>query len=159
MSRIRFAAIALSAAVLLGACAQDDPTVSEPEATQAAETDEPSDDATLAVADSDLGEILVDGEGRTVYLFKNDEAEKSNCTGACMETWPPLVVEGDPVAGDGVDADELGTIEHDDGMTQVTYHDAPLYHFSGDTAEGDTKGQGIGDKWYVVGEDGEAVED
>jgi predicted lipoprotein with Yx(FWY)xxD motif len=115
-------------------------------------------DATVQVVDSEHGEILADGEGRTVYVFLRDEGGQSNCTDACAETWPPLSADGDPVAGDGADEDLLGTIEREDGSTQLTYNERPLYHYAADTSAGDTNGQGVGDNWYVVSPEGEPVQ-
>jgi predicted lipoprotein with Yx(FWY)xxD motif/plastocyanin len=121
-------------------------------------TTSPADGAvTVAVADSELGSILVDGEGRTLYLFTNDEPGTSTCADACAENWPPLEATEPPVAGDGADGDLLGSITRDDGTTQVTYADMPLYHFAADQAPGDTHGQGVGDVWFVVGPDGAAI--
>lgn len=121
-------------------------------------TTRPADGAvTVGVADSELGSILVDGEGRTLYLFTNDEPEMSTCIDACAENWPPLEAPEPPVAGEGVDEDLLGSITRDDGTDQVTYAGMPLYHFAADTGPGDTQGQGVGDVWFVVGADGEAI--
>jgi predicted lipoprotein with Yx(FWY)xxD motif len=142
--------------------AADDTATEQP----AEETDEPADDdtgggATLAVADSDLGEILVDADGLTAYAFFSDEqgGGESTCSGDCASTWPPIVVEGEPAADDGVDASLLGTIEREDGSTQVTYDGWPLYLFASDAAPGDVNGQGVGGIWYVVGPDGTPIED
>lgn len=159
MRRTRFAAVLVGFIVLLGACAQDDPTVEAPEETTEATADAAAegDGASVAVADSDLGEILVDGEGATLYVFLNDADGDSNCNDACAETWPPLIADGAPTGDEGVDAEMLGTTERDDGDTQVTYNDQPLYTYSGDSAVGDTEGQGVGDNWYVVGPDGEPI--
>jgi predicted lipoprotein with Yx(FWY)xxD motif len=123
--------------------------------------DEAEDDsaATVTLVDSDLGEILADAEGRTVYLFTRDSDGTSACTGDCLTAWPPLEASGPPVAGDGVDDSKLGTITRDDGTEQVTYASMPLYYFAGDSAAGDVNGQGVNDVWWVVDADGEAVMD
>ncbi len=85
--------------------------------------------ATVAVSqNSEFGSILVDANGITLYLFTDDEREKSNCSGGCATTWPPLTTDGDPVAEGEVNADRLGTIDRDDGSTQVTYNGWPLYY-------------------------------
>ena len=114
-------------------------------------------DVTVALADSELGSILVDGEGRTLYLFTNDQPDTSTCVDDCAQNWPPLEAPESPVAGEGVAEDLLGSIERDDGTDQVTYAGKPLYHFAADTGPGDTQGQGVGDVWFVVGADGEAI--
>jgi predicted lipoprotein with Yx(FWY)xxD motif len=118
-------------------------------------------DATVNVSESaDFGSILVDGEGMSLYLFTNDTQNSgtSTCTGECLVEWPALTTEGDPVAGEGVDATLLGTITRDDGSTQVTYNGWPLYYFHEDAAAGDTNGQGLGGVWFLVSPEGEAIE-
>ncbi|MEJ2747011.1 MAG: hypothetical protein P8183_03715 [Anaerolineae bacterium] len=108
--------------------------------------------ATVMTAESgELGTYLVDADGMTLYRFTNDEANMSNCTGQCADNWPPLLVEDSAslTAGENVTG-ELGTIERDDGTTQVTYNGLPLYYWSGDTAPGDANGQGFNDVWFVV---------
>jgi predicted lipoprotein with Yx(FWY)xxD motif len=115
----------------------------------------PDDGEPVVVAGSAFGDILTDGEGRTLYLFKSDTNGTSTCVDDCEATWPPLL--GDVVAGDGVDNSQLGSTQRADGTAQATYAGHPLYYFSGDQADGDTNGQGIGDVWFVVGPDGSAI--
>lgn len=129
-----------------------DPAEPAGEATPTEPADAP--DATVAVADSDLGEVLVDAEGMTLYMFDPDEQGDPTCYDDCAGTWPPLVADGEPVAGDGVDAGLLGTVERTDGSTQVTYDGWPLYYFAADAAAGDTNGQGVNDVWWVMSPDG-----
>ncbi len=134
----------------------------EPAATEAAATDAATEAAagaaTVATADTDLGTVLVDGEGRSLYLFTNDTGTTSTCTGDCAGNWPALLTEGDPVGEGGADAALLSTSEREDGGIQVTYNGHPLYFFSGDEAPGDLNGQEVGDVWYLVTPAGEAVE-
>jgi predicted lipoprotein with Yx(FWY)xxD motif len=165
MRRRTLLALMMAGVLLLAACSDgdDEPGPAAGGATDQA-TEEPTDEpaasgASVAVADSDLGEILVDGDGMTLYVFFADKGSKSTCYDDCEEAWPPLTVDGEPVAGDGVDQSLLGTTERDDGSTQVTYDDQPLYLFASDGAPGDTKGQGVGDVWFVVGPDGSPIED
>ena len=162
MARPKLLACLFVAFLAFSACAEDEPSVPEAQETaDASPTAEASpaagdEDATVAVSDHpDHGEILVDAEGMTLYLFKNDTAGKSTCTGQCAQTWPALEVDGEPTAGEGVDEAKLGTTDDN----QVTYNDQPLYHFSPDEEPGDTKGQGINDVWYVVTPAGEAMEE
>ena len=117
--------------------------------------------ATVNVADvGTFGQALVDGEGRSLYLFTNDTQNSgaSSCTGNCLVNWPPLLTDGEPVAGEGVDASMLGTISLSDGTTQVTYNGWPLYYYAEDTAPGDANGQGVGDVWYLVSPTGEMIQ-
>ena len=156
--------------LLLAACSDDggDDTAS-PADDGATATEQPTEeseepaaggDASLEVADSDLGEILVDADGLTAYAFFQDEqGGDSTCYDECEAAWPPITVDGEPVAGDGVDASLLGTVEREDGSTQVTYDGWPLYLFASDAAPGDVNGQGVSNVWYVVGPDGTPIED
>jgi len=104
-----------------------------------------------------LGQHLVDGNGMTLYLFTNDERNISNCSGGCAGAWPPLSFDGDPEAGESVNADRLATIQRDDGSSQVTYNGKPLFYFANDENPGDTIGQDRGGVWFVVSPDGGPV--
>lgn len=99
--------------------------------------------------DAKLGTILTDAAGRTLYIYKKDTMNVSNCSGGCAQNWPPLTTSGTPTIASGV-AGTLGTITRSDGTKQVTYNGMPLYYFRADSKPGDTKGQDIGDVWYVV---------
>ncbi len=121
-----------------------------------AESEVPAADATVVTASSDaIGDYVTDADGNTVYIFLNDSPGETSCFDSCLQTWPPLTVDAGatPVAGDGVSG-EVGTIERDDGSTQVTLNDWPLYYFAADAAPGDTNGQGIGDVWFAAKPDG-----
>ena len=110
---------------------------------------------------SKLGRTLVDGQGRTLYLFEADTAGKSNCNRACTSAWPPYVSHGTPQAGTGVAGAMLGTsLRGDGGGTQVTYRGHPLYYYAGDSRPGDAAGQGLnqfGAKWYVLASSGNKI--
>src|SRR5438045_1423146 len=82
--------------------------------------------ATVKLAGSKLGKILVDNRGRTLYLFEADKGGKSTCSGACAATWPPLTAAS-PSGADGLDNGALATTKRADGTQQVTYHAHPLY--------------------------------
>lgn len=116
-------------------------------------------DVAVTVASTSLGEVLADAEGMTLYMFDPDEQGASTCYDQCATSWPPLVVEGEPAAGEGADAALLGTVERDDGSVQVTYDGWPLYYFAQDAAAGDVKGQGVNDVWWVLGAGGEPIRD
>jgi predicted lipoprotein with Yx(FWY)xxD motif len=117
--------------------------------------------STVNLAGSKLGQILVDGKGRTLYLFEADKSGKSACSGACAGTWPPLTATS-PSAGSGLEDGALATTKRADGREQVTYHGHPLYTYAADgSSAGSTKGEGLntfGGKWYVVDGTGKAVE-
>ncbi|QMU97620.1 hypothetical protein FVO59_10620 [Microbacterium esteraromaticum] len=116
--------------------------------------------ADVMVAETSLGEVVVDGEGMTLYMFDKDTqgGDTSACTGACLQNWPPLIAAGDEPEGDGVTG-ELATIETADGEKQVTLNGWPLYYFAGDSAAGDVKGQGVQDVWWVLSPAGERMAD
>jgi predicted lipoprotein with Yx(FWY)xxD motif len=116
-------------------------------------------DATVMVADSELGKILVDGQGRTLYMFVPDEATgEPTCYDQCAENWPPLVAEGEITVGEGLDDSDFSTVPRtDDAGDQVKVGDWPLYLFANDAAPGDTNGQGANEVWYVLGPDGEPI--
>jgi predicted lipoprotein with Yx(FWY)xxD motif len=112
--------------------------------------------ATVAVADNPAqGSILVDGQGRTLYLFEQDKGTTSACTGACAQVWPALTAAA-PTAGTGADASLLGTASGQ-VTQQVTYGGHLLYTYSGDAAPGDVKGVGI-PGWYPVNPSGAKVD-
>jgi predicted lipoprotein with Yx(FWY)xxD motif len=117
--------------------------------------------ASVSLASSKLGKILVDGEGRTLYLFKADTGTASTCDGACASAWPPLTTTGRPTAGPGVSASKLGTTKRSDGTTEITFNGHPLYTFAGDRAPGQTTGQAVdafGAEWYVLSPAGTTIE-
>lgn len=167
--------VMLAATLLLSACQSyapveaaqpDTPAEPEPPSDQAAPaeaepTDEPEEPApgmTIAVAEvGDLGQILVDGEGYTLYVFLNDNPGSSSCTGNCASSWPPLLVDAEVAAGDGLEASLVGTITRDDGTTQVTYNGKPLYYYYKDDNPGDANGQATSDVWFVISPLGDKV--
>ena len=115
----------------------------------------------VAVATSKLGQILVDGNGRTLYLFEADTNGSSACDATCAQAWPPLIENGTVTVANGAKASELGSTTRTDGSTQVTYNGHPLYNFSGDVKAGDTTGQGshaFGADWYVLAPTGDKID-
>ena len=117
--------------------------------------------ATVDVATNpSLGTILVDSQGRTLYLFEKDSGTTSECSGACAVAWPPVLTTGQATAGKGATGSLIGSTKRDDGQTQVTYNGHPLYTFADDANAGDTNGQGVnayGAKWYVLSTSGDEV--
>lgn len=114
---------------------------------------------TLAVKqDPTLGAFVTGKDGLSLYVFANDSAGTSTCADTCAGTWPPLTVASasDATAGSGVTG-AIATITRADGTLQVTLGGAPLYYYSGDTAAGQTMGQGLFNKWYVASPTGTAV--
>jgi predicted lipoprotein with Yx(FWY)xxD motif len=135
----------------------EETTAPASEEPTASESPTGSDEATVMVAESDLGQILVDGEGRTLYLFTPDEAGEPTCYEGCAQAWPPLLAEGEITVGEGLDDTDFSTATRTDGGEQVKIGTWPLYYFANDAAPGDTNGQGLNDVWYVVSPSGEAI--
>jgi predicted lipoprotein with Yx(FWY)xxD motif len=108
---------------------------------------------------ANLGNVLVNGSGLTLYRYTPDKKGTSVCTGACAKYWPPLLVTGKakPVAGTGVTASKLGVIKRSNGQMQVTYGGYPLYRYSDDSKTGQAKGQGEESAWYAVATSGALV--
>lgn len=113
---------------------------------------------TINVGTTKLGQVLVDSNGLTVYLFLGDRGTASSCNSAgCVQYWPPVLTTGAPQPGAGVTGSLLGTTARADGTTQVTFAGHPLYRFVLDKAAGDATGQGVnsfGAPWYVVAPSG-----
>ncbi|GAB7181846.1 hypothetical protein ATKI12_1677 [Kitasatospora sp. Ki12] len=105
--------------------------------------------------------ILVDAQGKTLYLFEADTSPTPTCYDACATAWPPVLTTGTPTAAHGADQAKLTTTARKDGTSQVVYNGHPLYYFEGDKAQGDTNGEessAFGAKWYVVNAAGDKVE-
>jgi predicted lipoprotein with Yx(FWY)xxD motif len=158
----------LSSAVLvliLAACAGPaaTPTPAPSAAPTAAPTAAPSAApsaaaGTVQLASSSLGQILVDGAGKTLYGFTPDEdSGQSTCYDQCADNWPALTVSGAFTVGAGLNQADFTTVTRTDGGTQLKFKEYPLYYFAGDTGAGQTNGQGVGTKWYVIGVEGELI--
>lgn len=105
-----------------------------------------------------LGNYLTDGSGRALYLYSKDfpaasgaaaSTAVSNCSGGCLTAWP--VFHAETIApGPGLRAADFGELTRADGSKQTTFHGWPLYYFASDTQPGDTKGEGVGNVWFVL---------
>ena len=96
-----------------------------------------------------LGTILTDPTGMALYRYTPDAPGVSTCYDRCAAAWPPLPIQGDPVAPDGLGG-ALGTTTRQDGSLQVTFNGMPLYRYAADTEPDDVYGQGVGNVWFVV---------
>lgn len=155
----RAAAVAAVCAAAVSGCGggEGESPAESPSASASSFTGSPD---SVTVRSSKLGKILVDGKGRTLYLFKKDKGRTSECAGECAKAWPPMVVEGKPTAGSGVQSKLLGTTSREGGDKQVTYNDQPLYRFANDAKPGDTNGQNLdnfGGAWYVLDASGKEI--
>jgi predicted lipoprotein with Yx(FWY)xxD motif len=111
-------------------------------------------------SNNQLGKILDDTHGRTLYLFQKDSGTNSTCTGACASAWPPLRTNGKTVVGVGATAAMVGTTRRSDGAPQLTYNGHPLYTYTGDQKPGETNGQGLtafGGGWFALSPAGNKV--
>jgi predicted lipoprotein with Yx(FWY)xxD motif len=116
--------------------------------------------ATVNVAKTNLGNVLVDRQGHTLYLFKKDSGAKSSCFGACAVDWPPVRAAATPSVGGGLTSAKAMSFARSDGKPGVLYNGHPLYRFAGDQKPGDVGGQGLsefGGKWYAVSANGQQV--
>ena len=114
---------------------------------------------TVRVAKTNLGKILVNSKGRTLYLFQADSGTTSACADACAVAWPPLT-SATPKAGKGAKGSLVSTATRPDGKPQVIYNGHPLYTYSGDNKAGNTNGQGVnafGGLWYVLSPTGTEI--
>jgi predicted lipoprotein with Yx(FWY)xxD motif len=163
-----FAVVAVLAAATV-ACSSDDDDPSEPTGATGATAATGATGATgstgtangtgatgaastleVSLSESDLGSFLVGPDGRSLYIFTRDVPNTTNCSGNCLQSWPPLLLEdgAEVEAGDGIDGD-FDSIDTPSG-TQVTYNQAPLYYFASDSAAGQTNGHLVGNVWFLA---------
>ena len=118
--------------------------------------------ATLELRQTSIGKVLVNGRGRTLYMFVADRRNKDNCVKIfhCTIVWPLLTTTGEPIAKSGVKRSLVGTIKLPNGETQVTYAGHPVYTYVADMRPGQVFGEGVsqsGAKWYVLNGAGHVV--
>jgi predicted lipoprotein with Yx(FWY)xxD motif len=116
---------------------------------------------TVMARSTSLGTIVVDSNGRTLYLFGRESGSTSACYGGCTTVWPPVTTNGAARAGSGLNASLLGTTKRNDGTSQVTYNGHPLYYYARDSGPGQTTGEGVnqfGARWFVLSSSGRALE-
>jgi predicted lipoprotein with Yx(FWY)xxD motif len=141
------------------------PAGETPAATEAPAAEPPvaggEEGITLQVEETDeLGPILTDGEGMTLYMLEADQPGESTCTDACAELWPPVVISSDPEVGEQINTTLIGVIQRPDGDTQLTYNQHPLYYYEPDEAAGDVQGHQVSDAWglwTVISPEGDPV--
>lgn len=164
--RLRFVAAggavaALALALALGGC--DEGAYPAASSSTGITTLRPAWSEVRLVQRREVGAVLVDANGYTLYLFVPDHRGAPTCRDLCLTEWPPLTVPkgaAPPVAGPGVGRTLLGTVALADGIRQVTYNRWPLYLWVGDTAPGQVNGEAVtnfGGPWYAVDAAGDAV--
>jgi predicted lipoprotein with Yx(FWY)xxD motif len=94
---------------------------------------------------ANVGTVIVDAQGRTLYRFTAEAQGRPVCTGACLSTWPPAIAPGTS----GLPA-HVATVRREDGKLQLTYDGHPLYRYSGDCSTADANGEGVGGQWFAV---------
>jgi predicted lipoprotein with Yx(FWY)xxD motif len=154
---------AAAAVVFLAACgssaASGSGSASSPSSGAAAASSSASSPSSAAggaagikTTSTSIGTVLTNAQGFTLYWFAIDTPTKSNCNGSCATYWPP--VTGKPSAASGVSLPgKWGTITRSDGSAEATYDGHPLYTYKGDSAAGQTSGNGLnasGGLWYAV---------
>lgn len=175
MNRISFPSILLTlvAALVIAGCGGGDGTGSSGGAyggkggqvgdtTESAPNPEEGAIFVSVAAVPELGRVLVDSNGLTLYDFHKDQGTTSSCYDECAAVWPPLLSDGEPHASNGAQAGLLGTTKRKDGTTQVTYAGHPLYTYVEDKSPGDANGNDIdsfGAEWYALTPSGAEPED
>jgi predicted lipoprotein with Yx(FWY)xxD motif len=144
------AGLALAGAAALAACSSG--STHETTAAPSAAT-QMNASQVIDVGSTQLGKVLVNVDGRTLYGFTNDVNGTSSCNGTCAQNWPPVIVSPGWTAAPGAQAANLHTVKRDDGQLQLAAGKWPLYTFAGDSARGDVKGQGV-ENFFVVQPDG-----
>ena len=139
------------------ATAKASATTATARATTASTTTTTGTAPTVALGQTDLGIVLVDGRGRTLYAFTKDtEGAPSACTAGCATAWPPVVAET-PTAGAGLDPSKISLVARPDGGKQVAYAGHLLYRYAGDAKPGDITGQKVGGTWFAIDAAGKLV--
>ena len=151
--------VPLASALLVAACGSAAASTSAP-ASSAAAAGSSTTGTVITTQAGSAGAFLTTASGRTVYLWAKDGMNMSDCSGACAAAWPPVPATGTLTAAGSAKASDLGTITRSDGTKQVTYDGHPLYYFVGDSAAGQTNGQGsdnFGAKWWLVAPSGAQI--
>jgi predicted lipoprotein with Yx(FWY)xxD motif len=142
----------LASLVTLAACGSSSSPGSGSATTPATRTPAATSGSGIKTASTKIGTVLTTSKGLTIYWFAKDTPTKSNCNGSCASYWPP--VKGPVKAASGVSLPgKFGTITRSDGSIQATYDGHPLYTYTGDSAAGQTNGNGLnlsGGLWYAM---------
>ncbi len=149
MKKWMFMLTLVASVLFLAACGNDTKDSAKEDQAVATTADETT--PSLKVLENEkVGKYLADSKEMALYYFKKDEAGKSNCSGECLENWPPFL-EQDFNVPEGFDKKDFGTIKREDtGAEQVTFKGFPLYYFVNDQQVGDVNGEGVKDVWYIV---------
>lgn len=123
-------------------------------------TTEAGTNVTLRVNNAGSPPYVVDDQGRSLYVYMNDTqyTGSSVCLDDCAVDWPPLVITGEPAAGEGIDTEHLGTFLRLDGLKQVTFNGWPLYYSNQDTVPGNMNGQTYNGVWFLISPIGKPIQ-
>jgi predicted lipoprotein with Yx(FWY)xxD motif len=160
-ARAAGAAALVAAGLLIAACGASGSHSSTGAGTNAASVHKAHTGAAITIATTQgSGAHLVGQGGRAIYLWAADKGNMSTCSGACAQSWPPVLTTGTPKRSGAVKSSLLGTTKRADGSTEVTYRGHPLYYYAGDTSSGSTTGQGstsFGAPWWLVSPSGAEI--
>jgi predicted lipoprotein with Yx(FWY)xxD motif len=154
-------ALLFTLGLLAGACGDDNSSAdSNPAPASGKAADTAKRGTTVKVMKTRYGRILVDGNGRALYLFTRERGSAARCYGDCADAWPVFYARGKVRAGRGADQDRVGTTRRKDGRRQVTYKGHPLYYYVTDRKPGQVTCQDVteyGGTWLVVAPSGNAI--
>jgi predicted lipoprotein with Yx(FWY)xxD motif len=153
LTAVAIAVVTIAAAAVAVILLTRSSTPAAPRAAAQAAAAEPS----VRVARTKLGRILVNGQGRTLYLYMKDRGTQSACSRRCAQVWPPATVSGAPTAGPGVAAARLTTTPDADNRRQLVYNGHPLYTLTADVRPGQINGEGFLGTWYVISAAGNRI--
>ncbi len=116
----------------------------------------------LGVANTKLGDIIVDGTGTSLYMFAPDRYNVATCEGQCLTAWPPVMLPAGRTTSDvelsgGLRKSKLGVAMREDGSRQLTYNGWALYYWFRDAKPGDVNGQWVTNNWWVLSQDGTPI--
>ncbi len=142
----------LAAAMVVAACSASATPASSVLGASATPSGMAMDSITIgSTNDATLGAYLTGENGMTLYVFTADSSGKSSCDASCAVNWPPLVLaSGATITGPTGATGTFSLITRSDGTMQAAYNGMPLYYYAGDSAAGDTTGQGVAGKWFVA---------
>lgn len=173
MKRITLFGLAGAATALLAACGSSSPAATPtpttrpaaatpttilPSATTPTTTASTTAGSELTVATTSLGKVLVDAQGRTLYLYTKDTQNKpGTCESTCAANWPPLIAAKLPTVSSSLTASKLSLMKRTDGTEQVAYNGWPLYLYAKDSKTGDVSGENVAGSFFAVDAAGIAV--
>jgi predicted lipoprotein with Yx(FWY)xxD motif len=154
---VAIAVVTIAAAAVAAIALTRSSTPAAPRAAATATATATATEPSVRVAKTKLGRILVNGQGRTLYLYMKDRGAKSACSRRCSQVWPPATVSGEPTAGPGVAAAKLTTTRGADHRRQLVYNGHPLYTLTADVRPGQINGEGFLGTWYVISAAGNRI--